>query len=178
MNDLEFFSATKDNTTYFKYQVCTFTLNGCQQTWNIETFVENIKVSFSLYIFFYEWFMLKYWIVKLLHSSCNNTYMDGWIKDWIKSLYVKNYILPGYVIFYSKYYKARVNLHDNLNCCQVSVCSSYICMLFILLSYSFPIVWLLMDFFYDFSYRNKLQRQLFQQFYLYYRIHQTVLFQV
>lgn len=43
MNDLELFSATSDNTTYFKDQFCTFTLNGCQQTGKIETFVENIK---------------------------------------------------------------------------------------------------------------------------------------
>lgn len=97
MNDLEFFSATRDNTTYFKDQFCTFTLNGCQQTGKIETFVENIKVSFSVYFFFYEWFMLKYWIVKLFYSSCNNMYMDGWIKECIKSLYVKNYIVPARV---------------------------------------------------------------------------------
>lgn len=140
--------------------------------------------------------MLKYWIVKLFYSSSNNMYMDGWIKECIKSLFVKNYIVPARVckffqqiaaklipILTSKDILANLGWKLEWTCmitfCQLSVCSSSICMWFILLSYGFPVVWLLMDgFFYDFSYRNKLQRQLFQQFYLYYRIHQTVLLQV
>lgn len=108
--------------------------------------------------------MLKYWIVKLFHFSCNNMYMDGWIKEWIKSLYVKNYIVPARVCKFFQQIAAKLipiltskdilaNLgwklewtcNDNLNFCQLSVCSSSICMWFILLSYGFPVVWLLMD---------------------------------